>query len=66
MYYFLAAFFTNLLLCTLVGAQARKTPKHLNVLFLSADDLRTDLSIYEHPTAKTPNLDRSVGEGVRI
>lgn len=36
----------------------------MNVLFLVADDLRTDLGVYDHPIAYTPNLDRLAKEGV--
>lgn len=36
----------------------------MNVLFLIADDLRTDLGVYGHQIAYTPNLDRLAEEGV--
>ena len=38
--------------------------ERLNVLFIAADDLRNDLSIYGHPLAKTPNFDRLAKRGV--
>jgi iduronate 2-sulfatase len=35
-----------------------------NVLFLAADDLRTDLGAYGHPEARTPHLDALARRGV--
>jgi len=37
-----------------------------NVLFIAADDLRTDLGAYGHPEARTPHLDALAGRGVRF
>lgn len=37
-----------------------------NVLFIIADDLRTELGCYGSPLARTPNLDRLAGGGVRF
>lgn len=49
-------------------AQAQNQPdaraKKYNVLFLIADDLRTDLGVYGHAQAKTPHLDSLASEGV--
>ena len=38
----------------------------LNVLFISADDMNCDLSIYGNPQVKTPNLQRLAEMGVRF
>jgi iduronate 2-sulfatase len=46
------------------AALASAQPTRPNVLFIAADDLRTDLGCYGHPLAKTPNLDRLAGRGV--
>lgn len=37
-----------------------------NVLFLIADDFRTELGCYGSKLAKTPNLDKLAGQGVRF
>ncbi|RZF58329.1 sulfatase [Sphingobacterium corticibacterium] len=67
-YLYLLLCFLGLNFCTNVEAQ--HTPptdsgtKKYNILFLIADDLRTDMGIYGHPLAKTPNLDSLAAEGV--
>ena len=45
--------------------RANATEK-MNVLFIIADDLRTELGCYGSPLAKTPNLDKLAGTGVRF
>ena len=45
------------------AAQASASPRR-NVLFIAADDLRTDVGWYGHPLAKTPNIDRLAKRGV--
>lgn len=38
----------------------------MNVLFIIADDMRTELGCYGSPLAKTPNLDKLASTGVRF
>lgn len=38
----------------------------MNVLFIAADDMNCDLSVYGHPQVKTPNLERLARMGVRF
>jgi len=67
-YVYLLLCFLNFFLCA--NGQIQHTPptdsatKKYNVLFLIADDLRTDMGIYGHPLAKTPNLDSLAAEGI--
>jgi iduronate 2-sulfatase len=59
-----------LLLFLLLGLSAPAAPapdrSKLNVLFISADDLNTDVGCYGHPLVKTPSLDRLASRGVRF
>ncbi len=41
-------------------------PKRYNVLFIAADDLRTDLGCYDSQEAVTPNLDALAKQGVQF
>src|SRR5262245_28816988 len=55
------------LLCSVLPGTARAAaPRKLNVLFLVADDLNTNLGCYGHPVVKTPHLDKLAQRGVRF
>jgi arylsulfatase A-like enzyme len=49
---------------TLASAADASAPRRMNVLLLISDDLRTDLGIFGHPIAQTPNLDQLAGRSV--
>lgn len=51
---------------TLGAGAARATTPPMNVLFLIADDLRTEMGCYGSPLAKTPNLDALATSGIRF
>jgi len=53
------------LIFAFVSFVATAAPKY-NVLFIIADDLRTELGCYGSPLAKTPNLDALAAAGVRF
>ncbi|WP_282636559.1 sulfatase [Sphingobacterium thalpophilum] len=67
-YLYLSLCFLNLVPCLRGQSQHRTSvdsvPKKYNVLFLIADDLRTDMGIYGHPLAHTPQLDGLAAKGV--
>lgn len=46
------------------GAQTSTTQKQPNVLFISADDLNSDMQVMGNPKIPTPNLDRLARMGV--
>lgn len=43
--------------------QCQEVQKQPNVLFISVDDLRTELGIYGHPVVKSPNMDAIASKG---
>ena len=49
-----------------VIAQTIAAAKPKNILFISADDLNTDIGIYGHEIVKTPHLDRLARMGVHF
>ncbi len=46
------------------GAQTSSEPKRMNVLFISSDDLNSDMQVMGNPKVPTPNLDRLARMGV--
>ncbi len=48
----------------LIGPVQVTAAERLNVLFIAADDLRNDLTVYGHPLVRTPHLDRLAKRGV--
>lgn len=57
--------FQQLLLITCLSAQSSTVEKK-NVLFIIVDDLNADMSTYDHPLVKTPNLDGLAKRGVKF
>ena len=57
------AFLFALLCCTVNFADSQDWT---NVLFISVDDMNTDLSVYGHPIVQTPQLERLAEMGVRF
>src|SRR5690606_28084311 len=45
------------------SVQCRQAQQPPNVLFISVDDLRTELGVYGHPVVKSPNMDAIASEG---
>ena len=45
------------------AATAQQRP---NILFITVDDLNTDLGAYGHPLVRSPSIDRLAGEGLRF
>jgi iduronate 2-sulfatase len=57
-----APFAAAVWLATLAATTQARQP--YNVLFIAADDLRTDLGCYGHPLVETPHLDRLAQRGL--
>ena len=54
-----------LILILFFGCQENETvTKKQNVLFISVDDLRTSLGVYDDPIAISPNIDQLASEGI--
>ncbi|NHE56561.1 sulfatase-like hydrolase/transferase [Cyclobacterium plantarum] len=52
--------------CSPNERQAEEGKQKYNVLFISVDDLRTELNCYGASHIKSPNIDRLAAEGVRF
>ena len=53
-------------MCLLVMPGAAMAQERLNILFITLDDLNTDLGTYGHPLVRSPSIDRLAAEGVRF
>lgn len=51
------------LACSVPARAEVKTKKKMNVLFIAADDLNTNVGCYGHPLVKTPNIDKLARRG---
>ena len=60
-------FFSQLVICglcvLLVGCSKKQNLVKPNILFVSIDDLRPSLGVYDDPVAITPNIDQFASEG---
>ena len=61
---FLILPFAVLLLVSTFSCSEQETQIKPNILFVSIDDLRPALGVYDDPVALTPNIDRLAGEGM--
>jgi len=48
------------------AASAHAAPRPLNIVFMVADDMNTDLGCFGHPIVQSPNLDALAKRGVRF
>ena len=53
-------------MCLLVMAGAAMAQDRPNILFITLDDLNTDLGTYGHPLVRSPSIDRLAAEGLRF
>ncbi len=60
---FVLYLFAGLFLCSACADKSADLRKP-NILFISIDDLRPALGVYEDPLAITPNIDRLASEGI--
>ncbi|MCB0656012.1 MAG: sulfatase [Saprospiraceae bacterium] len=52
------------LISVLLSDCQQPTPKHPNILFISIDDLRPDIGVYDNPLIHTPHLDALAADGM--
>ncbi|SIN99689.1 uncharacterized sulfatase [Singulisphaera sp. GP187] len=50
----------------IAAEEPRVADRRLNVVLITADDLRNALGCYGHPLVRTPNIDRLAARGVRF
>ena len=53
-------------MCLLLIAGVTMAQEQPNVLFITLDDLNTDLGTYGHPLVRSPSIDRLASEGLRF
>ena len=53
-------------LCLWLFASAAAAQQRPNILFITVDDLNTDLGAYGHPIVKSPAIDRLASQGMRF
>ena len=47
-------------------ASAAAAQQRPNILFITVDDLNTDLGAYGHPIVQSPSIDRLASQGMRF
>ena len=52
--------------CLLAMAGVTMAQERPNILFITVDDLNTDLGAYGHPLVRSPSIDRLAAEGLRF
>ena len=53
-------------LCLVAMTGAAAAQQQPNILFITVDDLNTDLGAYGHPLVRSPSIDRLAAEGLRF